>query len=121
MRSEQGLANAARSKREYDKTNARTFSLKFNVKTDADILELFEAIDNKQGYIKRLIREDIARNAAKKQLYVADRETGTFIEQVSSLNEGLRMIEQLENQDREKGTYKEDFYTIVNQEHVSVI
>ena len=121
MRSEQGLANAARSKREYDKTNAKTFSLKFNVKTDADILELFETIDNKQGYIKRLIREDIARNATKKQLYVANSWTGAFIEPVSSLNEGLRLIEQFENRDREDGTFREDFYTIVDQDHVSIL
>ncbi len=118
-RTEQGLANAARVKREYDKANARTFSLKFNIKTDADILQHIDTIDNKQGYIKRLIREDIARNAPK--LYVADRETGTFIEPVSTLGEGLRTIEQFEESDRQEGTFQEDFYTIVNQDHVSII
>jgi hypothetical protein len=36
---------------------------KFTKSTDADILEWLSALDNKQGYIKRLIREDIARHA----------------------------------------------------------
>lgn len=43
----------------YDKNNTRRICLKFNLKTDADILEKLESVENKQGYIKDLIRKDI--------------------------------------------------------------
>lgn len=43
----------------YDAKNAKHISLKLNRKTDADILEHLEKVDNVQGYIKSLIREDI--------------------------------------------------------------
>lgn len=46
-----------------DKRTARTFSLKFNLRTDADILAHLLEQENKQLYIKQLIRADIAREA----------------------------------------------------------
>lgn len=53
---------AKRAQAKYDKKNTKGFYLKLNIKTDADILAKLEAIsDGKQGYIKRLIREDIER------------------------------------------------------------
>ena len=63
-RTEQGLKNRAIANARYDKDNTRSIKFKFNLKTDADILAKLDSIDNKQGYIKQLIREDIARNAA---------------------------------------------------------
>lgn len=46
----------------YDKENTKQVKFKFNLRTDADILEHLYAQPNMQGYIKRIIREDIARN-----------------------------------------------------------
>lgn len=43
----------------YDKQNTKQIMLKLNTNTDADILEYLEG-KNKQGYIKDLIRKDIA-------------------------------------------------------------
>ena len=43
----------------YDQKNTQRIYLKFNLKTDADILEKLDSIENKQGYIKDLIRKDI--------------------------------------------------------------
>ena len=40
----------------------RVYNLKF-YPTDADILEYFEAQENKQAYLKGLIREDMERRA----------------------------------------------------------
>ena len=37
----------------------RRMSLKFNMKTDADIIQKLEEVESKQGYIKELIRKDI--------------------------------------------------------------
>lgn len=41
--------------------NVRRFMAAFSDLTDADIIERLESQENKQGYIKQLIREDIAR------------------------------------------------------------
>ena len=45
----------------YQKNNLVRLPLNFNRTTDIDILEHLKTIDNKQGYIKRLIRQDINR------------------------------------------------------------
>lgn len=50
----------------YDKANTIFIGIKLNKKTDADLIEQIERSaeqdGGKQGYIKRLIREDIERN-----------------------------------------------------------
>jgi hypothetical protein len=45
----------------YDAANTVQVKLKLNRVTDADILERLEEVGNRQGYIKRLIREDLER------------------------------------------------------------
>ena len=45
----------------YDTNNTIQIKLKLNINTDADIIRQLEQTDNKQGYIKRLIREDMAK------------------------------------------------------------
>lgn len=47
----------------YDKANTTMVPVKLNRKTDADILAKLDAVGNRQGYIKRLIRSDISKNA----------------------------------------------------------
>ena len=44
----------------YNKENTVQISLKLNRTTDADLIESLNRIENKQGYIKELIRRDIA-------------------------------------------------------------
>lgn len=48
--------------REYDKANTIGVYLKLNKKTDADIITALESVTNKQGFIKRLIRQEIAKS-----------------------------------------------------------
>lgn len=43
----------------WDRENTRQIRLKLNVRTDADILEFLDTVENKQGLIKRLIRNHI--------------------------------------------------------------
>lgn len=43
----------------YDKANTRQFKLKLNRNTDKDIIEYLETLDNVQGYLKALIRQDM--------------------------------------------------------------
>ena len=44
----------------YDQNNTTQVKLKLNKKTDADLLEWIETLDNKQGTIKEIIRKHIA-------------------------------------------------------------
>lgn len=47
----------------WDRENTRQVKFKFNLRTDADILAHLDAQQNVQGYVKRLIRDDIARTS----------------------------------------------------------
>lgn len=42
----------------YDAAHTKQITLKLNITTDADILARLDAVGNKQGYIKELIRKD---------------------------------------------------------------
>lgn len=53
---------ANRSQRKYDDNHCRQVHFKLNLKTDADILGKLDSVENKQGYIKQLIRNDIKMN-----------------------------------------------------------
>jgi len=43
----------------YNSKNVKQIKLNLNLKTDADIIKALEAVPNKQGYIKDLIRKDM--------------------------------------------------------------
>ncbi len=43
----------------YQATNTRLFSIRLNLNTDDDIIKRLSQVENKQGYIKGLIRADI--------------------------------------------------------------
>jgi hypothetical protein len=50
-----------RAKAKYDENNTIQVKLKLNLKTDKDIIEALERSENKQGYIKELIRADLQK------------------------------------------------------------
>lgn len=50
-----------RATAKYDAKNTTRVILKLNNTTDADILAKLDACGNKQGYIKALIRADLAK------------------------------------------------------------
>lgn len=45
----------------YKKGNTKQIALQLNLNTDVDILYKLQSVPNKQGYIKQLIRDDIAK------------------------------------------------------------
>ena len=45
----------------YYKSNIKTFLLQLNINTDADIILWMEKCENKNGYMKKLIREDMIK------------------------------------------------------------
>lgn len=49
----------------YEKENIRQIRLKINRKTEPELLEWIEGQENIQGYIKRLIREDMEKEKEK--------------------------------------------------------
>lgn len=48
-----------RAQEKYDANNTVQFKMKLNRGTDKDILDRLNEVENKQGYIKHLIRQDI--------------------------------------------------------------
>lgn len=50
-----------RAQRKYNDTHQRQIKFSFSIQNDADVLAQLDSIPNKQGYIKDLIRADIAR------------------------------------------------------------
>ena len=59
----ENMASAAhnRATTKYNAVNTERVYIRLNKKTDADILQYLDSLDNKQGYIKDLIRADIAK------------------------------------------------------------
>ena len=47
----------------YDTENTMQIKMKLNRVTDADILELLDRQENKQGFIKELLRDYIKKNS----------------------------------------------------------
>ena len=45
----------------YDKNNTSGFYIKLNIHTDLDIIRWLQSQPSKQGAVKKLIREEIAR------------------------------------------------------------
>ena len=45
----------------YDAANTVQYAIKLNKTTDAEIIQRLEEVGNRQGYIKRLILEDLER------------------------------------------------------------
>ena len=52
-----------KAQRRYDARNTRQVHIKLNLRTDKDVLDKLDEVPSKQGYIKRLIREDLERTA----------------------------------------------------------
>lgn len=50
-----------RATKKYQIANTRQYILKLNKRTDSDVIERLDACENKQGYIKQLIRADMGR------------------------------------------------------------
>ena len=52
-----------KDQQKYAASNTKQIALVLNTNTDVDILEKLAEVPNKQGYIKELIRTDIARTS----------------------------------------------------------
>ena len=50
-----------RANAKYDANHTKQIKLKLNLNTDSDIIKRMNEVENKQGYIKDLIRADIKK------------------------------------------------------------
>lgn len=50
------------AQRKFDRENTKSFTFRFMKKTESDLIEKLESVENKAGYIKKLIRDDISKN-----------------------------------------------------------
>ena len=48
------------SQREYDRKNTRTFCIKLNYNTDADLIAMLETRENVQGFLKSVLRDVVS-------------------------------------------------------------
>ena len=62
------IAARTASQAKYDKENTVRLNLKFNIRTDQDIIRWLWGQPSKQGSIKRLIRESIAKDNEQRNL-----------------------------------------------------
>ena len=56
-----------------------------------------------------------------KKIYVADKETGTFIEEIKTIQEGKQLIKLYEQDDKRNDCYTFDFYDIVDENRMTLI
>lgn len=62
------IGDGMTAKQRYEKKHGVGFSIRLTDTTDADIIRQLRSQDSIQGYIKRLIREDIAKQASVSDL-----------------------------------------------------
>ncbi|MBQ8897389.1 MAG: hypothetical protein IJY86_02800 [Clostridia bacterium] len=55
----------SQAKKDWVKKHTTTITCTFNHNTDGDILKQLETVPNRTGYIKELIRRDIAQSETK--------------------------------------------------------
>ena len=55
------------------------------------------------------------------KLFTADKETGTFIEPVESIDQGLILIAEYELEDKRDDCYTDNFYIVVDENHCETI
>ena len=53
------------AKKKWDKENTKKLVMKLNKNTDSDIMTRLDEVPSKQGYIKSLIRKDIAEKESE--------------------------------------------------------
>lgn len=59
------IAARTESQAKYDRSHTYRVGLKLNIRTDADVIRWLQSQASMQGSIKRLIREEIAKQAAR--------------------------------------------------------
>ena len=75
-----------RASAKYNKNNTRLITIRLMLSSDADILNYLDSLPNKQGYIKSLIRADMARAKSENMKEDENMETTKSAAQVMTDN-----------------------------------
>lgn len=59
--------NTSINQNKYDKAHCRTYHIKLHLVNDADIIEKLASVPSMQGYIKQLIRQNLADSVPERQ------------------------------------------------------
>ena len=51
------------AQRKYDAANCKFYTMKFNKKTDADVIAKLDSVPSRQDYIRQLVRKDLANKS----------------------------------------------------------
>jgi hypothetical protein len=57
-----------RATKKYNKESTKLFNIRLVVNTEKDIIEWLEGVENKSGYIKQLIRMDMAEKSENEKV-----------------------------------------------------
>ena len=74
-----------RASMKYDKENMRQIKFNLSLKYDQDVIAMLDSVPNKQGYIKDLIRADIAARANSEKEEPTMKETVSISQFVQDL------------------------------------
>lgn len=95
----------------------RAFGEKYHIPTRT--VENWESGSRKPSETILYLLERAVKEDYKMKLFTADRETGTFIEPVESIEDGIARIAKYEEADKSEGTFEDDFYDVVDVNHCS--
>ena len=101
-----------RANMKFVKEKTRRVAMNLVYSTDADIIAKLESVDSMQGYIKALIRADIA--AAK--YYTAEADTLQKIAEFKTVKEAQEAVARYEEEDRKEGLFSPGSYTILDKD-----
>lgn len=84
--------------------------------------EISDEPEEFEDYLDDLLQKGYAGQGGlvETNIFVADKQTGTFIDRISSIEEGIEKIKEFENSDKAEGIFEEDFYDIVDENHCHV-
>lgn len=78
------VKNSTIIKNRYDKTHMKQFLLKFHLANDADVIEKLSSVPNMQGYVRQLVRQDLARTDSVNKIKGANKMKTEFINRIIS-------------------------------------
>lgn len=81
----------------------------------------YQMIASNQGKSLTQLITQLLEEAKDMKMYVADKETGTFIEEVKSVAEGKELIRRYEEEDEKNGCYKPNYYDVVDENHFTLL
>ena len=85
--------NSTIIKARYDATHTKPYYFKLHLEYDSDIINKLDNVESRQGYIKQLIRDDIARTCSVPNQYGLPTHTENGWYKCSNCNKSIAMMQ----------------------------